>query len=196
MIRVDVRVDISNALKKFDLTEADAKNAIPRALNKTGTSARAQAARQIRDAGYGIKVSDVKAAINIRKATPQEMRALVVAVGRPIPLVQYGARQTTQGVSVKVLNGRAVIKSAFIATMPNGHRGVFIRVNGAQHARAIESKLVKLYGGKRKGSYGHGLPIRQLFGPSIPTAFENDAVRSATEQADTVRRQQSAQLHS
>ncbi len=179
-MRVDVRVDIANGLKKFDLVEADAKAGIARALNRTATTARAQASREIRAAGYALKAGDVKAAISVRKATQTEFRAVLRAVGRPNSVGEVRRRQTKDGVSVSVKNGRTVIKGAFIATMPSGHTGVFVRVKSDAHSKAIVQKLAKLGRLQLGRVKRHGLPIQQLFGPSIPTAFENDVVQRAT----------------
>lgn len=53
--------------------------------------------------------------------------------GNGFPLIDYGARQTAKGVTVKINAGkRVLIKSAFIATMSNGHRGVFARQGKAR----------------------------------------------------------------
>jgi hypothetical protein len=181
-MQLSVKADITRALRKFDLTEQDAKRAIPRALNKTATTARANAAREIRSAGYNIKVSGIKRQLSIRRASADELVAIVRATGRPIPLINYGARQTKTGVSVKVLRGRTVIKGAFIATMPSGHRGVFVRVDSAAGRRARLKGFGKVkHGQARNGK--HGLPIQQLFGPSVPSAFGSEVVQRATVEA-------------
>jgi hypothetical protein len=169
---VIAKLDIDGALKKLGATRVGATEAITRALNKTAITARAESARSIRDAGYGIKVGSVKGSISIRRATEQELKAVVTATGNPIPLIAYGARQTSKGVSVNVKNGRKVIAHAFIATMASGHKGVFART-GKAHKKVTR-------GGK---SYWSGLPIKELFGPSIPTAFANAAVQDAVKTA-------------
>lgn len=182
-MQVSVRVTFDRAIERLDLTKKQANRALVRALNKTATTARAQASREIRDEGYGLKVGDIKGALSVRKAVAALLTAKVRATGRPISLYKYGARQTRNGVTVNVLHGRKLIAHAFIATMPNGHVGVFLRVDSAAHAQAAANGAIKAYAGKRKGAYRHGLPIRELFGPSIPAAFSNDAVMRALEQA-------------
>jgi hypothetical protein len=77
------------------------------------------------------------------------------------PLINYGAKQTKKGVTVRVKNGRTTLRHAFIATMPNGHKGVFERV-GSGHKRVT----------KKGRSYMSGLPIKELYGPSIPDSPE------------------------
>lgn len=169
---VTAKLDIDGALRKLGATRIGTTEAITRALNKTAITARADAARSIRDAGYGIKVSSVKGAISIRRASNQDLKAIVTATGNPIPLINYGARQTSKGVSVNVKNGRKVIAHAFIATMASGHKGVFAR-QGKTHKKVM----------RRGKSYWSGLPVDELFGPSIPTAFANGAVQDAVKTA-------------
>lgn len=168
MIAINVKVDIDQAIAKLNATAQEARKAVPQALNKVASLAKTQAAREIRDAGYGLKVGDIKSAISIRRANGNELRAGVRALGRPIPLIGYGARQTRLGVTVNVKNGRKLIPHAFIATVGSGHKGVFVRV-GNQHKWVSKN-------GKR---YQSGLPIKQLYGPSIPAAFANDTVQTA-----------------
>lgn len=155
MIKISVQADISGALRKLQLTKEEASKAIPRALNKTATTARAEAAREIKAAGYKLKIGDLKKSITIKRASRAVLTAQVTASGKPIPLSRYGARQNRKGVSVAVLKGRKTITGAFLATMPSGHRGVFVR--------------------QGKGR----LPIDQKFGPSVPDAFSNKVVQGA-----------------
>jgi hypothetical protein len=168
MIKVSVKADISRAMDKLGRIPKEVMDkAVPRALNKIAAQTKTQASRSIRDAGYGLKVYVIKKNIFIRRARPGDRLASVVAKGNAvIPLIDYGARPVRDGVSVNVKNGRKVIKHAFIAIMPNGHKGVFMR-EGNGH------KLVTR-NGMRVWS---GLPIRQLYGPSIPAAFVNETVQ-------------------
>lgn len=175
---ITVKTDITGALRKFKLTKTEGRKAIQRAINKTGMTARANASQNIRAAGYNIKASAIKRALVIRRATGDELTAILRASGRPIPLIAYGARQSKSGVVVKVKNGQATIKHGFIATMPSGHRGVFVRVETEAQGRELGLHLASH--GMSAGKSRHGLPIRQLFGPSIPAAFANETVREAT----------------
>lgn len=167
-MRVIGQIDINNALRKLDVRRNGVKPAVARALNKTGTTGRAQASRSIQAAGYNMKAGDIKAAITLpRRASQDDLNIELRARGKAIPLIQFGARATKRGVSVNVKRGRTTLSHAFIATMPSGHRGVFERV-GTMHKRVARH-------GRRLSS---GLPIRELFGPSIKAAFASDAVSS------------------
>lgn len=166
MIKVSVKADISRAMGKLESVRKDVMTkAVPRALNKVAGEVRTESSRSIRAAGYRIKDRAIKKQIAIRKATRNELTAVVRARGKPIPLINYGARQVKSGVSVAVKGSRKIIKHAFIATMPTGHAGVVIRT-GTAHKK------------NKKGVWS-GLPIKQLFGPGIPTAFSNDVVQQA-----------------
>jgi minor tail protein Z (GPZ) len=178
MTNLTTKIDLSGALRKLEILRSEQPKAIIRALNKTSKSARAQAAREIVGVGYGMKIAGIKKAISIRRATRAELTAIVQASGKPIPLINYSARQTKAGVSVAVLNGRTTITGAFIATMPSGHKGVYLRVGSATEKRMVARGAMKITKG-RKIAYKHGLPIRQLFGPSVPNAFVNKLVQEA-----------------
>jgi len=171
-ITVDVRGDMNTIIADMSHMKADiADKATVRALNKTAAQVKTNAARQIRDVGYQLKVGTIKRALTINKASAGKLTATVIASGRPIPLMQYGARQTAKGVSVSVLNGRKVIQQAFIATMPSGHTGVFIRT-GNTHKKVV----------KRGRVQWSGLPIKELFGPSVPNGLANESVQQALQQ--------------
>jgi hypothetical protein len=125
----------------------------------------------MRDAGYNLKVSDIKRSLTINRASSGNLNAKVIESGRPIPLIKYDARQVSSGVSIDVLNGRKDIANAFIATMPSGHKGVFIRV-GKTHEKVT----------KRARVTWNGLSIKELFGPSVPNGLANEAVQGALQE--------------
>lgn len=143
----------------------DEIRAIVRALNKTAMQARTQAVREVRAVGYNIKASTVRKAITLYRARGDNPVAMLKARGLPIPLIEYGAKQTKSGVSVRVKSGRKTLRHAFMATMKSGHTGVFERV-GKGHKRVT----------KKGRSYMSGLPIKELYGPSIPDSLSNEAV--------------------
>ncbi|MDY7537668.1 phage tail protein [Undibacterium sp. RTI2.1] len=168
-IKIDVKSNIDSVLRDMQRVEADVRQkATVRALNKVIAQVKTDVSRQIRDAGYNLKVSDIKKGLATFNATSGNLTARCVASGRPIPLIRYSARETSKGVSVSVLNGRKVISGAFIATMPSGHKGVYTRTGNAH------KKIVK--NGRTTWS---GLPIKELFGPSIPDGMANKAVQDS-----------------
>lgn len=169
MIKIGIASSIADIRAKLNIMRDDIMDkAVVRALNKTAAEVKVEASRRIRDAGYNIKASAIKRQIDIRKASRSDLRAIVRAAGRSIPLIEYGARETSNGVTVSVKSGRKLIRHAFIATMPGGHKGVFIRI-GKDHKKVMRN-------GKQIWS---GLPIKELYGPSIPAAFSNQVVQDA-----------------
>lgn len=166
-ISVSVQGDMASLIADLRNTrQAVIDKALPFALNKTMDQVKTASARQVKDVGYNLKVSDIKKSLVQQRARPGALTASVTASGRPVPLGRYGARQTKKGVSVQVLNGRKVISHAFIATMPNGHKGVFVRV-GKGHKKVKKAGRVIM----------SGLPIKELFGPSLADAFANKQVQ-------------------
>lgn len=149
----------------FELRTDVLEKANIRALNKVAAQAKVGASKEIRAAGYKISAAEIKRKITINKAAHGKMYVTIRCYGKSIPLIRFGARPMKDGVSVSVKSGRKLIKGAFIATMPStGHEGVFVRV-GKQH--------------KKINGQWHGLPIKELFGPSVPAAFGNEVVQEA-----------------
>ncbi len=170
MATVTLQTNAPKLVLELRLAEAEVRNAaMPRALNRMIDQVRTATAKEIARAGYKLKASVIKSGLRVERATAANPRAAIVARGRPIPLIEYSARQTTGGVSVAVLNGRRVVKGTFIATMPTGHRGVYQREKGGIH------KKVKANG---RTSW-HALPITELFGPKLPDGMANVKVQEA-----------------
>ncbi len=165
-VSVTVTSNVRSVVMDMRVGSSEMAPAVVRALNKMAAQVKVQSAREIRGVGYNLKISVIKKAIDVRRAGLGNLKSSVVAKGRPIPLMNYGARQTAKGVSVQVLKGRKVINEAFIATMGNGHKGVFVRA-GAGHKKVMKNG---------KASW-HGLPIRELFGPGVPDGLANKAVQ-------------------
>lgn len=109
--------------------------AMSRAMRRMSQRARTEYVR------YGSKRLSVPPSL-IRKVVREAMSAASIdlLVRSPwIPLHALGARQTRSGVTVRL---RGSYKSAFLATMSNGHRGVMKRSGRAR------------------------LPIHELYGPN------------------------------
>jgi hypothetical protein len=98
-----------------------------RALNRTADGLKTDAGRKIRER-YSVTLKALSPAFSIRRATTADLVARVSASGRPLPLIGFAARQNKRGVSVAVRKGsRKTLAHAFIARMPSGHVGVFMR---------------------------------------------------------------------
>lgn len=153
LVRVSANtVEVSQAIARL---KSRARPAVARGINRTADSARTAVVRVIA-AELGVKVSDVRAAVIVEKATAQNLEATFRASGRRIPLIDFKARGPEpsrgkgQGVTARLPGGAGRYPHAFIATVGSGrHRGVF----------------------QRKG-LAKRLPIVELRGPSIWQAFD------------------------
>jgi hypothetical protein len=168
MLKLDVRADVKGITTSLTRYVGEQQKAVVRALNKTAMQARTAAAAEVRGAGYNIKSSAIKSSFSIQKASRGKLVVVLKSTGRPVALINYGARQGKNGVSVQVKAGRTVLRHAFIATMQNGHKGVFERTGKTHKKVKRNGKVVRT-----------GLPIKELFGPSIPQSLANDAVQKA-----------------
>lgn len=159
MISVDVRADFAMAKRHLhDLAQNRINAATVRALNKAAVNVRTEAVKVVRSV-RALPARTVRDAFKIRKASKYKLISTVEATGRPIPLRDYGARRTARGATVKVTKGGARTRvqhkgnTAFIVEKIGGH--VFARE-----------------GDKR-------LPIKKLYGPSVPTALTKQATMQA-----------------
>lgn len=174
--RFDIRIshDARDLLRRLD--EAG-RQKFPRAaaaaLNKVAATVRTVAKRDIARQ-TGLRSGVVLAGLAIERAGPDRLLAAVVATGRPVPLIGFAARQTRAGVTAHAWGGRKLYPGAFIATMPTGHVGVFRRL-GDRRGAPRPAK-----GGKTPGRIIRPeLPIKQLWGPSIPGGLRDAAVQAA-----------------
>lgn len=173
-LRVRAKTNEDEVFRQVDAFVDTIRNvAGPRALNKLGDQAQTAFGRAANDE-YGIGPRTTAKYTTIRAARPGDLEVELTVKGKGFPLIDLGARQTRKGVSVTIKRVRQTFRSTFIATMPNGHQGVFAR--GA-------------YGGKGgvirsdRGSIGHfvlgkgRLPINELRTFSPADMLNNPAVR-------------------
>lgn len=152
------------AVTQFKDAPQRIRGAVVRSLNRAIISGRTLMARLITE-DTGVKVSDVKAAFQLEKASDSRPTASLGAGMKRIPLIQFKASgpEPSRGrghVSYR-LQGQKVFalgsQNAFIATMSSGHRGVFSRVTPSTR--------------KSSGARSKNLPIRELLGPSVGHVF-------------------------
>ncbi|WJZ69991.1 hypothetical protein PVP_XSN000012 [Vibrio phage PVP-XSN] len=134
-----------------------ANKVMARVLNRSTQTARASMVSEVREE-YTAKAKAIRNTISIKKASSSRPEAVVESVGSPLPLrdfkvnprTQNGRRRTPIRVSVKKGNSHS-FGSAFVLRT-GGSINVFERV------------------GKRR------LPIRKMFGPSVPQMIGNESV--------------------
>ena len=129
--------------------------AVTRALNRTIEQVETVAIRAIAQ-DTGLQQKTVRKALHKTLATFDNLTATFTIRGRPLSLVALGARQTTTGVSYRVRGSQTSIPHAFLATMPSGHRGVFLRTG--IFGRRNNPKLER---------------IAERFGPSLGEVVQN-----------------------
>jgi len=178
-MQVDVRSNIKDVLAGLESYRRDVVDkAIPRAINRTAESGRTNASRELRADGYGFSATEIKDAISISKASQGKLKATIRVLRQTKSLMAFGARQTKDGVSVKVHKGRKTIKGAFIGQLRNGALGVYVEDKAAGKTVLRVSKQYK------KGSRGgwHDYPVRKLYGPSVGGAYGTDRIQRIMQQ--------------
>lgn len=158
MMKLDVRLDLKEVQKYLtDVQRKRVPRAASRAINKTLTNVRTEASKQIRQK-RALKAGVVRQAMSIVRATVARLAGSLNASGRPIPLREYAARRTKKGVTVKVTPGARKLVTH------QGNKGFIVdRIGGHVFARE----------GKQR------LPIKKLYGPSIPATFLKEKVVAA-----------------
>jgi hypothetical protein len=130
MIQVLIKhegVDQVNALISRGWSRQRVYLALRRAVHKTGRYVYTRVVRQI-STGTGIQQKKVRARF-VRLSLPKEHRpiARVKIMDKGTPLIELKPKQTATGVTFQSGSGREERVSAFKATMPGGHKGVFMR---------------------------------------------------------------------
>lgn len=143
---------------QVDQASADRVNALlsiafapqaARSLSRAANSAKTAMVKPMA-AAIGAKQADMKRFVFTTPATPTSLVARIYPTGYAgIPLIQLGATgpEPSRGQGHGVSTRTVAYPSAFIATMPSGHRGVFLR----KGTKRLPIKEVK------------SIPIPQLF---------------------------------
>ncbi|WP_404427301.1 phage tail protein [Ureibacillus chungkukjangi] len=139
-----------------------APNALSNAINRAVTNVNSNVKKEVRKE-YNIKASDIQPTLKITKATKASLRGEVKSSGSPIGLDKFR-------VSPKTVNPRR--KTPIKAGVKKGN---IKKVLGAFIADIHGNKVFEREGRAR-------LPIKRLFGPSVPQMLDNDEVRTTIEQ--------------
>ncbi len=172
-MEISVQTAIAKAKRDFaDLSQKQIATGVSRAINHTLAIAKTAANREIRNT-YKAPAKDIRASLSISRANSVQISqaGMLLAKGSRLPMLSFGARQTKRGVTVNVMGQRKLIRSAFIATMKSGHRGVF--------ARGYYSSSEFNFRTKRLKKNGNDTPINELRAVSVPKALSNNAILNA-----------------
>ena len=137
-MKLEIKTNFPDVAKQIkELHEDVANKATARALNATMAQAKTAMSREIRQK-FVLSASKVNESLRVNKAVAKnglfQMEASLESPsqrGRSLNLINFGARQTAKGVSVKISRdgGRKLIPGAFIG---NDRRTVFKRVGKAR----------------------------------------------------------------
>ena len=127
----DIEINVQDAIRKLrnefaDMTGANFRVAVARAINHSIAKARTTSTKAIRGR-YKVRSSDIKGKMRVNKSTRSNLTATIALSLRPMPAYAFGARKTKKGVSVNITGRRKVIRGAFIAQMASGHKGIWGR---------------------------------------------------------------------
>lgn len=131
-MQISVTADVRSAkmfLSELGGTGRGVNRATSRALNKTATSVRAEAARMMKQK-RDIPISEIKRQMAIKRATVRTLTAVVTVSGRPIS-IRHFARHGARGVTVRIEQGSKRTRlmrhgnKAFVN--PVWRPGVFVR---------------------------------------------------------------------
>lgn len=189
MSKVDVRTNANEIRMQLMLDQREYSVAAVRALNRAIDRTRTEAIRKLRET-YNVKAGFLRnEAFFVRRATRNNLAAILRATGDRLRLIGFDAKQNKAGVSVAVKKGaRKTITHAFIARMPSGHLGVFAR---NADKTPIRHRLYGKRGPLRPSK--HSEHISELYTLSVPgmmssrdidRALESIALTSFTEEME------------
>lgn len=137
-MHITIKHNFPEVQRKLDALQKDiAQKATVRAVNRTLEQAKTRMSRAIR-AEFNIKAAKVNASLRVKRASYhggvyriEGMLESPSQRGRSINVINFDARKSARGVTVKILRagGRKEIKGAFIG---NDGRTVFRRVDKAR----------------------------------------------------------------
>jgi len=131
---------------------------LARAMNRASSTMRSRIVKLVAKRA-GIKQKLIRKRIWFRKANATSLWAMITGGKSGWPLIAMGAKQTKRGVTIRRApkTKRELLAHAFIAKMPSGHVGVFVRKPGWTH---------RLPRGRTSGRK-HGLAIKEQYGSSL-----------------------------
>lgn len=128
------------------------RQAVARALTRAIHVARTRTGRALA-ADTGLKKGFVDDRLGVSEASAERLTATLSVQRRRIRLIDFGARQTKKGVTSRLRGGTKTIPGAFIVPL-GGRPAVAMRVSPSRSRSGLPRS-------------SPGLPIRQLYGPSL-----------------------------
>lgn len=183
---IDARVEVDQAmLNEVQAAMEGIKNGYTKVLvtsiNKTLTTVKTQAAARVGN-DLNLKAARIKEDFTAQKASYANPFGAFVSTGEPVGLMQYGAKQTQKGVSVKVKRSgsRVLLKHAFIATGRGSARcHVFWREGQDQQNPPeihMQGKISKAAWQRFTFGDEYRKPLERLSGPRIEDILDDDDI--------------------
>ena len=189
MIYQEIKVTgVEEIEKKLGNLKSKAPTVVCRAINRAAQKAGTETKREVANK-YFISQGDVLKTIRLTKASTANLSAQLTSKGGPIALSKFkvspkrGGKRTKRGYSPSVYKA-GVEKSggmkplsgspkAFIAGFSSGHSGVMTRISARR------------------------LPLKQLYGPAVPSMIKNDEVieRIQKEATETLEKRIDAEIN-
>jgi len=169
----------AEAIKKAEEVLADFSDkvkvrAINNALQRTGQKTKTEVSRKVREI-YTVPAGEVSKAVKVVRSGHGLVTIIVSGEARKLvkfkvnPSRVLKRRPKVQKAMVKKGGLKSVI-GAFVA-QAGGHTGVFMRGPSARHQKIS----------KNDRTIWSQLPITELYGPSVPSMFNNEEARKEVE---------------
>lgn len=171
------QADIDRLKNDFLLMGGEVPLAQSRIINRSLSAVNTEGSVQVRKY-YNLKASRIKKNFKVQKATKNNLNGYWRSTGRPVGLMQFGAKETRRGVSVKVSTegSRSTVRGAFIRT-PSSPR---VDMTGPQvFWRAKDNGVIV-------GRY----PLERKEGPRIEDALKKPKAQAALQKKadDTIQK--------
>jgi hypothetical protein len=180
---MNIDIDRSDLLRVKATMAAIGKSANPvmaRAINKTVTNSQTFAVQEIYNV-LNLTKTRIRKDFKKTRAYASKVSASLIAKGKKIGIIQYGARTLKSGlVRVRIFRnqGLETFRHVFFAIMPSGHEGYFERRHwfGGPAKMSIEQYRMFMW----KFPRNIRLPIDEVEGPAIEDIYGNDRTLKPT----------------
>ncbi|MCI8993165.1 MAG: hypothetical protein HFG80_10685 [Eubacterium sp.] len=188
----DIQVDeaqLNDIKKRLGKLEGKAPAVLRNAINRAAQKAKTETKQEVASR-YIILQKDVAETIRVTKASTSKLSAKLTSVGSPRALTKFKVSpkrivtRTKRGKPSPAVYKAQVMKAgelkplsgdpkAFFATMKSGHKGIMERVSSRR------------------------LPIKELYGPAIPSMVKNEEVleKIKKEAAETLEKRIEAEVN-
>ena len=207
MADVDIKFDEAKLRMVRNMLEGIPRampKVMSRALNKTGTSTRAEIVRRIAEKSK-LKQKDIKKSIKTTRATYTRWRYDINIRGRGIPLINFRARERKKTVIIKttlkqaaflfykVFRPRFGMEAVFSKQYTIKRKLGFVTADTGLGRKQYPNAFIATMKSGHKGVFvntGSGRTIAELYGPSAGQLFEGtgaiaaDVQKSATEKLE------------